>query len=120
MKILKIVKNVATVGSKVADFGSKAMDAMDRVIHYKEYEAKKKRARVVKIVLAVVGGVVAVLLFPYKLSVKKNGDFEIRTLLLRVYRKADEYELPEGGSEEFDIVGVEDDACECELVEKAE
>ena len=44
-----------------------------------------------------------VLLFPYKLIVKRNGDFEIRTLLLRVYRRSEDYDIPEGGNEGFDI-----------------
>ncbi len=118
MKIAKIIKNVAKVGTAVVGFGSKALEFADHIIHREEYEKKKKRARAVKIILCVIGGVVAVLLFPYKLVVKKNGDFEIRTLLLRIYRNSDEYELPEGGSEEFDIVGVEDEeVVECQLVD---
>lgn len=120
MKIAKVIKNVMKAGTAVVGFGAKALEFADRIVHHEEYERKRKRARVIKIVLCVIGGVVAVLLFPYKLVVKKNGDFEIRTLLLRVYRNADEYELPEGGSEEFDIAGVEDDVCECELAEEAE
>ena len=50
-----------------------------------------------------------VLLFPYRLIVKRNGDFEIRTLLLRVYRKSEDYDIPEGGSEEFDIAEAVED-----------
>ena len=34
---------------------------------------------------------------------KRNGDFEIRTLLLRVYRRTEDYDIPEGGSDSFDI-----------------
>lgn len=120
MKIAKIIKSVMNVGSAVVGFGSKALELADRIIHREEYERRQKRARAIKIVLCVIGGIVAVLLFPYKLVVKKNGDFEIRTLLLRVYRNSDEYDVPEGGSEDFDIQAVEDDVCECELVEEAE
>ena len=54
----------------------------------------------------IIGGVIAVLLFPYRLIVKRNGDFEIRTLLLRVYRRSEDYDIPEGGSEDFEIAGA--------------
>ncbi len=120
MKIAKIIKTVASAGTAVVGFGAKALDFADHVIHrkaYEELEAKKRRNRIIAITLGIVGGVVAILLFPYKLVVEKNGDFEIRTLLLRIYRKSDEYELPEGGTDEFDIEGVEDDVVECEVVE---
>ena len=116
MKITKIMKKVFKIGTVVAGFGASALEFADRIIHHKEYEKKRKRAKVVKIILCVLGGIALVLLFPYKLVVKKNGDFEIRTLLFRVYRNADEYNVPEGGSGEFDIVAAEDDVCECELV----
>ncbi len=121
MKFAKFIAGVASVGSAIVGFGTKAIDFADHVIHRKEYEAleaqRKRRNRIIAITLGIVGGVVAILLFPYKLVVEKNGDFEIRTLLLRIYRKSDEYDLPEGGSEEFDIEGVEDDVIECEVVE---
>lgn len=118
MKIAKIIKTVASAGTAVVGLGSKVMDYADHIIHREEYEAKKRRKRIIGITLGVIGGVLAILLFPYKLVVEKNGDFEIRTLLLRIYRKSDEYDLPEGGSETFDIEGVEDDeVVECEVVE---
>lgn len=117
MKFAKMVKKVIKLGSVVAGFGAAVVTFADHIIHREEYERKKRRARIIKITLCVIGGIAAILLFPYKLVVKKNGDFEIRTLLLRVYRNADEYELPEGGNDEFDICGVQDDVCECELVE---
>ena len=117
MKFAKVLKSVIGVGTAVLGFGAKAMEFADRIIHREEYERRERRARAIKITLCVIGGIVAVLLFPYKLVVKKNGDFEIRTLLLRVYRNADEYDVAEGGNEEFDIQGVEEEACECELVE---
>ena len=65
-------------------------------------------------ILAIVGGIIVVLLFPYKLIVKRNGDFEIRTLLLRVYRRSEDYDIPEGGNESFDIeeAGEAEDAIE--------
>ena len=45
--------------------------------------------------LSVLGGIIVVLLFPYRLKVKRNGDFEIRTLLLRVYRKRENQDVLE-------------------------
>ena len=122
MKIAKIIKTVASAGTAVVGFGAKALDFADHVIHRKEYEEleakRKRRNRIIAITLGIVGGVVAILLFPYKLVVEKNGDFEIRTLLLRIYRKSDEYDLPEGGSDSFDIEAAEDDeVIECEVVE---
>ena len=117
MKFAKVLKSVIGIGAAVLGFGAKAMEFADRIIHREEYERRERRARAIKITLCVIGGIVAVLLFPYKLVVKKNGDFEIRTLLLRVYRNADEYDVAEGGNQEFDIQGVEEEACECELVE---
>ena len=115
MKITKIVKRLASVGGFFVKVGSKISDFADHVIHRKEYEARRKRNLIIKITLCVIGGVLLVLLFPYKLVVKKNGDFEIRTLLLRVYRKSDECDAPEAGSETFDNEGVE--TCECELAD---
>ena len=122
MKIAKIIGSIASVGAAITGFGSKALDFADHIIHRKEYEEmeakRKRRNRIIGITLGIIGGVVAILLFPYKLVVEKNGDFEIRTLLLRIYRKSDEYDLPEGGTEEFDIEAVEDEeVVECEIVE---
>ena len=52
---------------------------------------------------------------------EKNGDFEIRSLMLRIYRKTTPYQDPQENSEEFDITGVEDeDAAECQVVGTAE
>ncbi len=116
MKFAKVVKKVVKFGSVIAGFGATVVSFADHIIHREEYERKKRRARIIKITLCVIGGIAAILLFPYKLVVKKNGDFEIRTLLLRVYRNADEYELPEGGNDEFDITAA-DEVCECELVD---
>ena len=38
-----------------------------------------------------------------------EDDFEIRTLLLRVYRRSEDYDIPEGGSDSFDIEAVPED-----------
>ena len=122
MKIAKIIGSVASVGAAVVGFGSKALDLADHFIHRKEYEAleaqRKRRNRIIGITLGIIGGIVAVLLFPYKLVVEKNGDFEIRTLLLRIYRKSEENDLPEADTETFDIEAADaDEVIECEVVE---
>ena len=110
MSIFKVIKAVAKVGEKLADAFENAVDFADRPLHKKEYERKaKKRKLFWTILLSVTGGIIAVLLFPYRLIVKRNGDFEIRTLLLRVYRRSEDYDIPEGGSEEFEIAGAEED-----------
>ncbi len=110
MSIFKVIKTVTKVGEKLVDAFENAVDFADRLIHKKEYERKaKKRKLFWTILLSVTGGIIAVLLFPYRLIVKRNGDFEIRTLLLRVYRRSEDYDIPEGGSEEFEIAGAEED-----------
>ena len=104
MSIFKVFKAVAKVGEKITDAFENVVDFADHVIHKKEYERKARNRKIFwTILLSVLGGIVVVLLFPYKLIVKRNGDFEIRTLLLRVYRRSEDYDIPEGGSDEFDI-----------------
>ena len=104
MSIFKVFKAVAKVGEKIADVFENVVDFADHVIHKKEYERRAKRRKIFwTILLSVLGGIVVVLLFPYRLIVKRNGDFEIRTLLLRVYRRSEDYDIPEGGNDEFDI-----------------
>ena len=115
MSIFKVVKTVAKVGEKLTDVFENVVDFADHLIHKKEYERKaKKRKLFWTILLSVAGGIAAILLFPYRLIIKRNGDFEIRTLLLRVYRRSEDYDIPEGGSEDFEIAGVveETDAIE--------
>lgn len=109
MKIFKVLSVFATVGEKIVDAFETVVDFADHVIHRKEYERRAKaRKRFWTILLSVAGGILVVLFFPYRVIVKKNGDFEFRSLLLRVYRRTEEYDIPEGGSEEFDIEGVAD------------
>ncbi len=123
MKISKIIKTISkagTVGRSVVKFGNRAVDMADHIIHKKEYEKARKRALACKIVLGVAAGVLVVLLFPYKIVVEKNGDFEIRSLLLRTFRKTSPYNVPEGGSDEFDIPGIEDDFAECAVIENVD
>ncbi len=110
MSIFKVIKTVTKVGEKLVDAFENAVDFADRLLHKKEYERKAKSRKLFwTILLSVTGGIIAVLLFPYRLIVKRNGDFEIRTLLLRVYRRSEDYDIPEGGSEEFEIAGAEED-----------
>lgn len=107
MSIFKAFGAIAKFGSKIVDAFEKVVDFADHIIHKKEYERRAKRRKLFwTIFLSVLGGIVVVLLFPYRLIVKRNGDFEIRTLLLRVYRRSEDYDIPEGGNDSFDIEAV--------------
>ena len=115
MSIFKVVKKVGKIGGKLVDFFEDTADFFDRLIHKKEYERRAKRRKIFwTVMLSVLGGIVVVLFFPYRFIVKRNGDFEIRTLLLRVYRRSEDYDIPEGGNESFDIeeAGEAEDAIE--------
>ena len=35
-----------------------------------------------------IGGILVILFFPYKIKVHKNGDFALRSLMMKVTRKA--------------------------------
>ena len=69
MKIGKIVKKVVKFGAVIAGFGATVVSFADHIIHRKEYERKKRRNRIIKITLIVIGGIAAILLFPYKFVV---------------------------------------------------
>ena len=115
MFFIKVFKAITKFGGKVVDFCSRVADFADRIIHKKEYERRAKRRKIFwTVMLSVLGGIVVVLFFPYRFIVKRNGDFEIRTLLLRVYRRSEDYDIPEGGNESFDIeeAGEAEDAIE--------
>ena len=116
MKIMKALHSCLSLGEKIVSLGSKVTDWMDHIIHRKEYEAAQKRARVFRIILGAACGVLAVLFIPFKVKFEKNGDFEIKSLAMRVYRKTPQYDVPEGGNEEFDIQGTEDETAECEII----
>ena len=104
MFIFKVLGAITKFGGKIVDVYEDVLDYVDHLIHKKEYERRAKQRKLFwTILLSVVGGIIVVLLFPYKLIVKRNGDFEIRTLLLRVYRRSEDYDIPEGGNEGFDI-----------------
>ena len=115
MFIFKVLGALAKFGGKIVDVYEDVLDYVDHLIHKKEYERRAKQRKLFwTILLSVVGGIIVVLLFPYKLIVKRNGDFEIRTLLLRVYRRSEDYDIPEGGNESIDIeeADVAEDAIE--------
>ena len=115
MFIFKVLRALVKFGGKIVDVYEDVLDYVDHLIHKKEYERRAKQRKLFwTILLSVVGGIIVVLLFPYKLIVKRNGDFEIRTLLLRVYRRSEDYDIPEGGSDSFDIeeADVAEDAIE--------
>ena len=110
MSIFKVVKKVGKIGGKLVDVFEGAVDFADHLIHKKEYERRAKRRKIFwTVMLSVLGGIVVVLFFPYRFIVKRNGDFEIRTLLLRVYRRSEEYDIPEGGNESFEIAGADEE-----------
>ena len=115
MKIFKIFSVFATFGEKIADGFASVVDFADHIIHREKYARARRRKIVWTVILAVAGGIIAVLLFPYRIIVKKNGDFEVRSLLLRVYRRSPEYAIPEGGSEDFEI--AEADIDESDVIE---
>ena len=115
MFIFKVLGAITKFGGKIVDVYENVLDYVDHLVHKKEYERRAKQRKLFwTILLSVVGGIIVVLLFPYKLIVKRNGDFEIRTLLLRVYRRSEDYDIPEGGNESFDIeeAGEAEDAIE--------
>ncbi len=110
MSIFKVFGAIAKFGGKIVDAFENVVDYADRIIHKKEYERKaKKRKLFWTILLSVVGGILVVLFFPYRFIVKRNGDFEIRTLALRVYRRSEDYDIPEGGSDSFEIEAAAED-----------
>ncbi len=116
-KLMKVVSVFVKLGERAVSLFGKVADAADRMLHYKEYRRQKRVAAVFRTMLCVACGVLAVVFFPYKIRVEKNGDFEVRSLMLRIYRKTPPYPETDGDSEEFDITGAEDeDAAECQLV----
>ncbi len=110
MKIVKLIKGIAKVGGWFVDQFERVVDFADHLIHKKEYERRAKRRKIFwTVLLSVTGAILAVLFFPYRVIVKRNGDFEIRSLMLRIYRKTEDYAIPEGGSDSFEIAEVEDE-----------
>ncbi len=81
-------------GEKLSDGFENVRDFFDRRIHREEYARARRRKIAALIVLGVIGTIVVALFFPYRLVVKKNGDFEYRCLLLRVSRNTPGTSLP--------------------------
>ena len=110
MSIFKAFRFVAKIGEVLVNAFESVVDFADHVIHKKEYERRARKRKIFWTVFgSVLGAITLVLLFPYRLIVKRNGDFEIRTLLLRVYRRSPDYAIPEGGNDSFDIEAVEEE-----------
>ncbi len=109
MFIIKALKKIAKLLLNSTKLTKKAIELADHFIHRKEYERKAKRRKTFwTVVLAVAGGILLILIFPYRLVVKRNGDFEIRSLLLRIYRNSKDYDIPAGGSSDFEIAQAAD------------
>ena len=114
MKFMKAFSVFTTAFAAIAGGASKAMEFADRLVHYREYRAAEKRAKVIRTVLLVLGGILLVLFVPYKVRIEKNGDYEIRTLVLKMSRKTEPNELEE--SDELDL-GLEEDNENVEVLE---
>lgn len=106
MKFSKIVKKFVSIGAAVAGLGASAVDFADRIVHYREYRKAEKRRKVMRVIFITVGAILAVLFIPYRVVIKPDGEYEIRTLLLRVSRK-NRTDLP-GADDSFDIEGVDE------------
>ena len=111
MFIFKVLGAITKFGGKIMHLYEKVADYTDHLIHKKEYERRAKRRKIFwTVMLSVLGGIVVVLLFPYRFIVKRNGDFEIRTLLIRIYRRGADYKIPQGGNDTFEIATAEEHA----------
>ena len=109
-KFVKFFSAFAGIFAGVATGASKCVEFFDRLVHYRERRAAEKRAKVIRTILLVLGGVLLVLLIPYKVRIEKNGDYEIRTLALKLSRKTKpndteaDFEL---GLDDVDVDNVE-------------
>lgn len=108
MKALKVVSLVISLIKKsLSLLGVAKKLFMSR----KEKEKKAKKRKIFwTVFLSVVGVILVVLFFPYRFVVKRNGDFEIRTLLIRIYRRGADYKIPQGGNDTFEIATAEEHA----------
>ncbi len=83
------------IGEKIVEFIIGIVTFLDNAYHREEYDRIRRRKIAFWVVVSVIGTIVIALFFPYRLVVKKNGNFEIRCLLLRVSRnKPDGSDLP--------------------------
>ena len=105
MATLKVISAVISLIKK----GMSLIGAAKKFFNRKKEQEKKAKKRKIfwTVFLSVVGVIVVVLLFPYRFVVKRNGDFEIRTLLIRIYRRGADYKIPKGGNETFEISTAE-------------
>lgn len=134
MKILDCLTAAVKAGSKLVDLWSKGTDAMDRIIHKKEYEAEKKQAVVYRVMLVAACVVLGVLILPYKFVIKKeNGYIYIKSTLLTLTNETEEEKaarlakergdrLPDesiSDGDGFEIVGAVEDDPAIEIVKPA-
>ena len=109
-KFVKFFSAFTAIFAGLAGGAAKCVEFCDRMVHYREYRAAEKRAKVIRTILLVLGGIMLVLLIPYKVRIEKNGDYEIRTLALKLSRKTKpndtESEL-ELGLDDLDVDNVE-------------
>ena len=107
MQVLKVITSVFSMLKGGASLIEKLTTSASA---RREKEKKAKRRKIFwTVFLSIVGVTLVVLFFPYKLVVKRNGDFEIRTLLIRLYRKTADYNIPTGGSDTFEIAPATED-----------
>ena len=108
MATLKIIATVISLIKK----GLSLFGVAKKLLNKKKEQEKKAKKRKIfwTVFLSIVGVILVVLFFPYRFVVKRNGDFEIRTLLIRIFRRGADYKIPEGGNETFEIVTAEEHA----------
>ena len=111
MRLVNFFSACASAFNWMAGGTSKIVDFFDRAIHYREYREAERRAKIVRTILLILGVVLVVLFFPYKIRIEKNGDYEIRTLLLKMHRKTKPNELEESdldfGMDDHHVADVE-------------
>ena len=105
LKVISLVISLIKKGFSLLGMAKKLFN------NRKEKEKRAKRRKIFwTVFLSVVGVILVVLFFPYRFVVKRNGDFEIRTLLIRIYRRGAEYKIPKGGNDTFEIATAEEHA----------
>ena len=88
MFIFKVLGAISKFGGKIVGLFETVADYADHLIHKKEYERRAKRRKIFwTVTLSVLGGILVVLFFPYRLIVKRNGDFD-HTLIRQAYNQA--------------------------------
>ena len=108
MATLKVISTVIALIKK----GMSLIGVAKKLFNKKKEQEKKAKKRKIfwTVFLSVVGVILVVLFFPYRFVIKRNGDFEIRTLLIRIFRKSGDYQIPQGGHEGFEISTAEEHA----------